>query len=883
VKLRPVVLLALVGCEGGSISLDGSRQTCPAAAVDAVALDWFSTLLEEEQILAVTVTNDCLAEAGELTVSIALEGAGFSASAQGVTLEPGRSAGLEITWFATSYNPGSGTLTLNTNDPEVPQVVIPLTATVDPDQDGDGFVAVQAGGDDCDDRNGEINPAWPDVWYDGIDSDCDGADDFDQDRDGYRQGVDCDDLSAATFPGAAETLDLRDEDCDGLVDEDFLRPGDILVTEVMADPVAVFDTTGEWFEVTNTTDREINLVNWQVTDFAGGGFTVTGDLVLSPKGTAVFGTSASLRDNGGAAVDFTYPRAEFELANDGDAVGLRAGENTVTLLEYDLRWPIKAGASLSLDPLFVRRDTGTVSQYWCPSTTVMSGGDRGTPRAENDWCTTVDHDGDGITPAAGDCDDRDKGVYPGAPDRWNRVDDDCNGVVDDAVIGDVEDGWAEGDRRDYLSYAAGISVGDLDGDGALEAFIGSTRAGGGYDGVVYVLDASSADTWRDYAYNLDEARVTHSTAYDTLGATGIEQGDVTGDGKADLVLGASGYAGSSPVAVVYGDASKLKGTVDEKSATVIYTGSSFALDANRLSSWSDLDGDGAAEILVSDIYANGLGSGSTYAGAVRVLDAVGAKGSVSVTSAAVRTWYGVDYYDLYGSSIETADVNADGYGDTFACAPFADRSGAAYVGGCYLIYGAKDLPATGSVAGLAKFTVRGRAIYDRLGSATRMVLEDFDGDGKVDLGLPNLFKEEVLVYFDVATAGTDLDSSDADVTIRPRRAPTNLGRGITSGDFDGDGLQDLVVSAPDTASYTGAGADEVGQAWLFTGATLAAASSTLDEDDASASVRGAGTLDAFGWVVFAHDLDGDGADDLMFGAPGASSGAGRVSVMFGSP
>ena len=41
----------------------------------------------------------------------------------------------------------------------------------------------------------------------------------------------------------------------------------------------------------------------------------------------------------------------------------------------------------------------------------------------------VDDDGDGFT-TPDDCDDSDAGVYPGAPEAWNDVDDDCDGQVD---------------------------------------------------------------------------------------------------------------------------------------------------------------------------------------------------------------------------------------------------------------------------------------------------------------------------------------------------------------------------------------------------------------------------------------------------------------------
>jgi hypothetical protein len=101
----------------------------------------------------------------------------------------------------------------------------------DYDQDGDGFQIdywnsnVESGGGDCNDANPEVYPGAKDEWYDNVDSDCDGADDWDQDGDGYRttlgdRGNDCDDLNAAISPGATEDPENGiDDDCDGRVDE----------------------------------------------------------------------------------------------------------------------------------------------------------------------------------------------------------------------------------------------------------------------------------------------------------------------------------------------------------------------------------------------------------------------------------------------------------------------------------------------------------------------------------------------------------------------------------------------------------------------------------------------------------------------------------------
>lgn len=87
------------------------------------------------------------------------------------------------------------------------------------DIDGDTFTNLT----DCNDNDASVFPGAIEIWYDGIDQNCDGANDFDQDGDGDPSaeygGTDCDDTNPATSFDAF--LIYTDSDGDGFGDENF--------------------------------------------------------------------------------------------------------------------------------------------------------------------------------------------------------------------------------------------------------------------------------------------------------------------------------------------------------------------------------------------------------------------------------------------------------------------------------------------------------------------------------------------------------------------------------------------------------------------------------------------------------------------------------------
>jgi MYXO-CTERM domain-containing protein len=114
-----------------------------------------------------------------------------------------------------------------------------LMETYYADLDGDGFgdpyrwavicnpgehsVPFVSDSTDCNDSDPESHPGAEEIWYDGVDQDCDGRDD-DRDGDGFGVDEDCDDEDTGLFPGAEGFT----EDCEELKQPPKEEPGGVL-------------------------------------------------------------------------------------------------------------------------------------------------------------------------------------------------------------------------------------------------------------------------------------------------------------------------------------------------------------------------------------------------------------------------------------------------------------------------------------------------------------------------------------------------------------------------------------------------------------------------------------------------------------------------------
>lgn len=165
-------------------------------------------------------------------------------------------------------------------------------------------------------------------------------------------------------------------------------PGDLVITEVMQNPAAVGDSSGEWFEIQNRSAQAVDLDGWTISDNGSDTHVIAGPLEVPAGGAVVLGNNGDLATNGGAAVDYSYG-TDFFLSNSDDELVLTAPDLTeFDRIEWDGGpvWPDPTGAAMQLDPVFTSATDNDDGATWCTASAPYGAGDLGTPGTANPAC-----------------------------------------------------------------------------------------------------------------------------------------------------------------------------------------------------------------------------------------------------------------------------------------------------------------------------------------------------------------------------------------------------------------------------------------------------------------------------------------------------------------
>lgn len=169
-----------------------------------------------------------------------------------------------------------------------------------------------------------------------------------------------------------------------ILDNDFASTPDIVINEIMQNPNAVGDDVGEWYELYNAGDTDVDINGWIMKDNDTDVDTIQngGPLIISAGGYLVLGINDTTSVNGGVNVDYVYKN--FLLSNSSDEIVLLLsdGVSEVDRVEWDngATFPDPTGKSMELiNPGYDNND-GT---NWQEATATYGDGDMGTPGALN--------------------------------------------------------------------------------------------------------------------------------------------------------------------------------------------------------------------------------------------------------------------------------------------------------------------------------------------------------------------------------------------------------------------------------------------------------------------------------------------------------------------
>lgn len=364
-------------------------------------------------------------------------------------------------------------------------------------------------------------------------------------------------------------------------------------------------------------------------------------------------------------------------------------------------------------------------------------------------------------------------------------------------------------------------------------------------------------------------------------------GDVTGDGVADLVVGAlaadvGASAGAGLVHVWRGGASPASAPAATLAIPNAMAFDSLTSGSGQTLQLADLDGDGVLDVvaLASSAQRAGVASvglifvwrgGASLTGRPAPLATLHVPGARNNDQMGYVTF---DFHDsaVHGQGMHLVDLDGDGVRDVIGVAPLADTGGVDDAGAVYVWRAGAGL--SGAVAPTATLVRPTPVVDDHLGAVWNgegVLVGDVTGDGTVDVCVGATYADVgvtnaglVLVWSGAGLTGTPAPT--ATLSIPSAVASDLLGFGgaaplLALADVSGDGTLDVVAGS--SVRNVGAASD-AGACWVWQGGAgltgAAAPLATLTRPSPASNDHLGEHGEETTWLA---DVTGDGVLDLL--------------------